>query len=75
MNIALSWKAVPWALGYVIYRSTSAGGPFNFPNDFVKTTPQSNYLDTNLGARTTYYYQVTAVNAAGISPPANVTVP
>ena len=72
---ALQWKVVPGALGYVIYRSTSASGPFNFPNDFVKATPELNYVDDNLSQNTAYYYQVTAVNAAGISPKANVKVP
>ena len=73
-KITLQWKAVPGALGYVIYRSASASGPFNFPNDFVTTTPELNYVDAKASSNAAYY-QVTAVNAAGISPAANATVP
>ena len=74
-TITLQWKAVPGALGYVIYRSTSASGPFNFPDNFVITTPELTYMDSKLSDSTPYFYQVTAVNAAGISPMANVKVP
>ena len=31
----LSWTAVPGAIGYIIYRSSSPAGPFTFPGQYV----------------------------------------
>ena len=62
-NITLNWTAVPGAVGYAIYRATSAAGPFMFLQTITETT----YTDYGLSTNIIYYYRVTAVNAAGIS--------
>ncbi len=72
-SVKLAWNAVTNATGYAIYRSTTSGGPFAFPTNFVNGTPLLVYTDNGLTSGTTYYYQVTAVNAAGISSPASAT--
>ena len=73
---------MPGATGYVLYRSTQPDGPFRWPEDFVTTIVPATYTDKNdekkppkdkskiLSSDKGYYYQVTAVNAGGISPPA-----
>jgi autotransporter-associated beta strand protein len=68
-NITLSWSAVSGTVGYVISRATSASGPFTLLQSVAETT----YLDTVLVSGT-YYYEVAAVNAAGVSANATVTV-
>jgi len=62
-NIVLTWNAVPGAVGYIIKRATSAAGPFTFLQSVTETV----YYDLGLNANNTYYYQVIAVNAAGVS--------
>ncbi len=63
-NIVLTWNAVPGAVGYLIKRATSAAGPFTFLQSITETV----YYDIGLNASSTYFYQVIAVNAAGVSP-------
>jgi autotransporter-associated beta strand protein len=62
-NITLNWTAVPGAVGYLISRATSASGPFTFLQSITETT----YTDYGLSSSATYYYHVTAMNAAGVS--------
>ena len=69
-SVMLNWNAVPGAVGYVVTRSTSPSGPFNLVMSVTETT----YTDSGLNPALTYYYQVTAMNAAGTSPNASVTV-
>jgi rhamnogalacturonan endolyase len=69
-NIVLNWSPVPGAVGYIIQRATSAAGPFTF----VMSVTETNYTDTGLNPATTYYYQVRAMNAAGVSTNATATV-
>lgn len=58
----ISWAAVAGATSYNVYRSlTAAGATTLFSN---ATSP---FVQTGLTAATTYYYVVTAVNAAGES--------
>jgi autotransporter-associated beta strand protein len=66
----LSWSPVPGAVGYVVRRGTSAGGPFTFVMSVTETT----YTDTGLNPATTYYYQVAAVNAGGVSANSTATI-
>jgi fibronectin type 3 domain-containing protein len=86
-GIKLSWQPVPGATGYVIYRSDS-GENFKWPDNFVTPLLETTYTDTNKAKKKNertadhhidpskdYYYQVTAINAGGISPPATVNVP
>ena len=73
-SIKLTWSAVPGATGYVIYRSTTSGGPFSFPANFDNACVETSLTDTtNLTTKTTYYYQVSAVNSAGVSSPASTS--
>ena len=62
-NIVLNWTAVPGAVGYVIKRATNAAGPFTLLQSVTETV----YYDIGLNASSTYYYQIIAVNAAGVS--------
>jgi len=61
---ALSWNAVSGATSYNVKRSTTSGGPYTTVAPGV-TTPS--YTNTGLTNGTTYYYVVSAVNAAGES--------
>ncbi len=83
--ITLTWSPVPGAVGYVIYRSTDATPAFKWPDDFLTTLVETTYTDkgnTDKSAKvqgldhgTAYSYQVTAVNAGGVSPSSAVKVP
>ncbi len=69
-TIQLSWTPAPESdlLGYNIYRSTSAGGPFTKSNS-VPTDRIAYYDDTPLLPLTRYYYQVTAIDSSGNESP------
>ena len=69
-NIILNWSAVSGAVGYIISRATSPSGPFIFVQSITETT----YTDAGLNTNSAYYYQVAAVNSAGVSGNAVVTV-
>jgi cellulose 1,4-beta-cellobiosidase len=64
-QINLSWSASTGANSYNVKRSTISGGPYTTVGTGVAAT---NYMDTGLGSGTTYYYVITAVNAAGEGP-------
>jgi len=70
LNVVLNWSAVPGAVGYIVRRGTNSSGPFIYVQNITETT----FVDAGLNVGTTYYYQVTAVNAAGVSPSATATV-
>jgi rhamnogalacturonan endolyase len=82
--ITLDWAPVPGATGYVIYRSTGGAAEFKWPADFLTALVETTYTDqgnTEKNAKvkglentSDYSYQVTAVNAGGISPPTTVRV-
>jgi autotransporter-associated beta strand protein len=59
-QINLSWLASPGASSYNLKRSTSSGQETN-----LVSTASTTYTDTGLVNGTTYYYVVSAVNAAG----------
>jgi hypothetical protein len=71
-SAAFSWNPVPGASFYYIRTSLTlpSGGPYGYIQNITPTT----FTDTGLNPGTTYYYQVTAVNAAGVSTNATVTV-
>ncbi len=69
-NVVLNWSAVPGAVGYIIRRGTNGAGPFTYVQNITETT----FTDTGLNVGTTYYYQVSAVNAAGVSASSTATV-
>ncbi len=82
--ITLKWSPVPGATGYVIYRSTGAAEEFKWPANFLTALVETTYTDQGntdenakvkgLDHTSDYSYQVTAVNAGGISPPTMVHV-
>ena len=83
-GITLSWSPVPGATGYVIYRSLKSEKSFAWPAEFLTALVETTYFDKGntdkgakvkgLNASSDYYYQVTAVNAGGISPSTTVHV-
>jgi hypothetical protein len=64
-QVSLSWTGSLGATGYDIFRATSAGQEGNTPIATGVTAPA--FTDSNFNGGTTYYYQVTAVDAAGQS--------
>jgi parallel beta-helix repeat protein len=62
-SVSLSWNAVSGASGYKVYRAPAADGTFAQ----VGISETNAYTDAGLSANTTYYYKVSAVNAAGES--------
>ena len=83
--IVLHWSPVPGATGYVLYRSTGAGASFKWPENFLTALVETTYTDEGNTAKDAkikgldhsldYNYQVTAVNAASVSPSTEVRVP
>ncbi|WP_144028826.1 fibronectin type III domain-containing protein, partial [Paenibacillus tyrfis] len=69
-TVSLTWNSVNMATGYKVKRSTTAGGPYTEIST-VNSATYASYLDTTVVNGTTYYYVVTAVNAAGESPNSN----
>jgi titin len=68
-TITVEWTAVPDASSYLVERSTD--GATNWTT--AGTTTSANLLaDPGLPNYTTYYYRVTAIDAAGSSPPSAV---
>jgi hypothetical protein len=64
-RVDLSWNASSGATTYSVKRATVSGGPYTPIATNVGTT---SYTDTTAVNGTTYYYVVSAVNAAGESP-------
>lgn len=62
-QVSLSWTASSGATSYNVKRSTVSGGPYSTIGSAGGTT----LLDTGVTNGTTYYYVVTASNAAGES--------
>ncbi|HJW08335.1 MAG TPA: putative Ig domain-containing protein [Holophagaceae bacterium] len=69
--VTVSWNPATGAASYNLYRASSTGvtkGNYaSLPNGAKVTGALSPYTDTGLTNGTTYYYVVTAVNAAGES--------
>jgi cellulose 1,4-beta-cellobiosidase len=63
-RINLSWTASSGATSYNVKRATVSGGPYTTIASSTGTT----YNNSGLTSGTTYYYVVSAVNAAGESP-------
>ena len=62
-QVALAWTASSGATSYDIYRGSTSGGETLLASGVTTAS----YTDTGLSNGTTYYYEVTAVNAAGQS--------
>ncbi len=68
---SLKWTASAGATSYSLTRSTTAQGPFTSVATGITST---SYSDGAAPTRTTVYYQLIAVNAAGSSPAATASV-
>ena len=66
-QVALSWTASSGAASYDLYRGTSSGGETLVDSGITGTS----FTDTGLTDGTTYYYEVSAVNAGGQSGKSN----
>ncbi|MEW2400900.1 PA14 domain-containing protein [Streptomyces sp. NPDC046862] len=60
-GLRISWTASTDAASYRVYRAASANGSYTR----VGSTDKLTYLDTSAAEGTTYYYRVTALDAAG----------
>ena len=65
--VQLSWTATAHAVTYNLYRGTASGAETAYKTGLTKTA----LTDFGLTNGTTYYYQVTAVDAAGESAKSN----
>ncbi len=63
-QVQLKWSAASAASGYYIKRSLVGGGPYD---NIATNASSTNYTDTSVVNDTTYYYVVSAFNAAGES--------
>jgi fibronectin type 3 domain-containing protein len=77
-TVNLSWNASSDAVGYNVYRSTSANGSYAKVNSALD--PITNYSDSSVFSGITYYYEATAVSSDGqesarSTPPVQTTIP
>jgi endo-1,4-beta-xylanase len=63
-QVALTWTASSGATSYNVKRSTTSGGPYAT----VGSTAGTSFTNNGLTNGTTYFFVVSAVNAAGESP-------
>jgi enterochelin esterase-like enzyme/fibronectin type 3 domain-containing protein/regulation of enolase protein 1 (concanavalin A-like superfamily) len=80
-RVTLNWTAATNATSYNVKRATSSGGPYTTITNVVST----NFTDTRVVGRTTYYYVASAVNSlagesansgfASATPTLNVPLP
>lgn len=63
-QIGLNWLPVPFATSYDLKRSTTAGGPYS---TLAANLAATNFTDATVVNGVTYYYVVSARNAAGDS--------
>ena len=63
-QVALTWNAVSGSTSYSVKRADASGGPYNLLASGVASPA---YTDSPVVNGTTYYYVVSAVNAAGES--------
>jgi fibronectin type 3 domain-containing protein len=60
-DLRVRWSAVEGAASYRVYRAAGADGTYTG----IGTTAQVSYVDASAAEGTTYYYRVTALDAAG----------
>jgi fibronectin type 3 domain-containing protein len=63
-KVELTWDAVPGVAGYNVYRGAQPGGEYERIN--AAPVPEPRYTDVGVEKGKTYFYRVTAVNAAGV---------
>ena len=64
----LTWKAVPGATEYQVYRSTQQNSRYSK----INTTTSTSYVNTGAKAGTTYYYRIVAVKGTAVSDFSNI---
>ena len=64
----LTWKAVPGATEYQVYRSTQQNSGYAK----INTTTSTSYVNTGAKANTTYYYRIVAVKGTAASDFSNI---
>ena len=64
----LTWKAVPGATEYQVYRSTQQSSGYSK----INTTTATSYVNTGAKAGTTYYYRIVAVKGTAVSDFSNI---
>ena len=64
----LTWKAVPGATEYQVYRSTQQNSGYSK----INTTTSTSYVNTGAKAGTTYYYKIVAVKNTAVSDFSNI---
>ena len=64
----LTWKAVPGATEYQVYRSTQQNSGYSK----INTTTSTSYVNTGAKAGTTYYYRIVAVKGTAASDFSNI---
>ena len=64
----LTWKAVPGATEYQVYRSTQQNSGYSK----ISTTTSTSYVNTGAKANTTYYYRIVAVKGTAVSDFSNI---
>ena len=64
----LTWKAVPGATEYQVYRSTQQNSGYKK----INTTTSTSYVNTGAKAGTTYYYKIVAVKGTAVSDFSNI---
>nr|WP_179382169.1 PA14 domain-containing protein [Streptomyces sp. SA15] len=60
-GLTIGWSGVEGATSYRVYRAASADGTYTG----IGSTDQLSYKDASAAVRTTYYYRVSALDAAG----------
>lgn len=70
-EIDLSWTGSLNATSYDVFRSTTSGFTPGAGNEIASGVATTTYDNTGLGASSTYYYVVEAVNSYGTSGPSN----
>ncbi len=64
-SISLSWQpSTSSVVGYYVYESSQAGGPFTRMNS--SPCPVTTFSDTNVVSGDTYYFTTTAVDSSGM---------
>ena len=64
----LTWKAIPGATEYQVYRSTQQNSGYTK----INTTTSTSYVNTGAKANTTYYYRIVAVKGTAVSDFSNI---
>ena len=64
----LTWKAVPGATEYQVYRSTQQNSGYTK----INTTTSTSYVNTGAKAGTTYYYKIVGVKGTAVSDFSNI---